>query len=567
MDQDPGIPDSALLSSGESSPEGTHTPRESDAIHFTPRRAMTSFENLVALANHQERLREAKRMVWRDRGQPVVELDSIKACFNHAALGGFRSGSLAFSIRALVNLVLVLIRIRRTPKDIRIRVLRQAIFGLHTWRFAAMLGTFTSLYKFLLNALPIVIPAMNPRTLVDVDNVEQGLSTEHPTNTLEVPLSKRTARLSLSQHAQEIIIRKKTRKWHAALAGAISGGLAIMWEARSRRGVISQQIGLQGSYNSYTKKRGIHIPYGDVLVFALASGQIMYGFLLRPDTLPRSYSTWIGQAGKIPPECVRMNMSMVRDQSFEIADLDRVVSFPETTAENRVNLLSLKSLFLNRSLEANPIPDPAYFPPYAPCSAIHPALTNCTTVPLDRFVAVFKWMLPIYGALHLVPAILFKRAAFLKDPKKVLMRAGWGSMRSSAFLGTFVVIYQSLNCLKHNLHAYLSLTPLGNHIPQFMKDVFVSKFSFWMSGLLAGLSLFVEEKRRRGELAMYVLPKGLESLWIMARGKGLVFKTGNWGDMLLTALGMAMVMSTYQNDPQHLSGLVRRLLYQFIGPN
>src|ERR1700710_708241 len=28
--------------------------------------------------------------------------------------------------------------------------------------------------------------------------------------------------------------------------------------------------GLQGSYNSYTKKRGINVPYGDVLVFALA---------------------------------------------------------------------------------------------------------------------------------------------------------------------------------------------------------------------------------------------------------------------------------------------------------
>lgn len=32
---------------------------------------------------------------------------------------------------------------------------------------------------------------------------------------------------------------------------------------------------------------------------------------------------------------------------------------------------------------------------------------------------------------------------------------------------------------------------------------------------------------------MYVLPKGLESVWIMARGKGWVFKTGNWGEGLV----------------------------------
>ena len=66
--------------------------------------------------------------------------------------------------------------------------------------------------------------------------------------------------------------------------------------------------------------------------------------------------------------------------------------------------------------------------------------------------------------------------------------------------------------------------------------------SFWMPGLVSGLALFVEEKRRRGELAMYVLPKALESIWVTARGKGLVFRTGKWGDVILAALGMAMVM-------------------------
>ena len=64
----------------------------------------------------------------------------------------------------------------------------------------------------------------------------------------------------------------------------------------------------------------------------------------------------------------------------------------------------------------------------------------------------------------------------------------------------------------------------------------MSKISFWFLGILAGLSLFVEEKRRRGELAMYVLPKGLESAWVMARGKGLVFKTGQWGEILVSLI-------------------------------
>ncbi|KAF8076912.1 hypothetical protein FPV67DRAFT_1618904 [Lyophyllum atratum] len=608
------------MDSGSETPltTGACTPADADApytpsegIHFTPRRAMASFDNLVALANHQERLREARKMVWRDRGEPVAELTTLRECLEHAATGGLRSGALALSIRACVNLILALIRIHKVPRDIRFAVVRQAVFGRDTLRFGLMLGTFTSVYKFLLNALPILIPALNPpveihpRITIDgetsespfFDDLEHGPTSEHPLTTLRVPLSKRTARLSLSTNAQLALIRKKTRRWHAALAGAIAGGLAIMWEKRGRRNVIAQQMfvrGLQGSYNAYTTKRGIRVPYGDVLVFALASGQILYGFLLRPDTLPRSYSAWIGQAAKVPAECVRINHDLVRSGSFDVADLDRLVSRSDITPSNAKDLFNLRSLLLSPP-DTSTLAGPLYIPTYAPCSAVHPALTSCSSVPLDRFFDVFKWMLPIYGALHFVPAVLFKRAAFVQDPGKVLVRAGLGSLRSSAFLGVFVVIYQTMFCYKHKLHKYLTLLRLTKSsnplraVPQAFIDALVSKASFWFPGFMAGLSLFVEAKRRRGELAMYVLPKGLESAWVMARGKGLVFRTGNWGEMWLTALGMAMVMvgvcyisclgdmcsrcwflplqSTYQNDPQHLSGFVRRILYQFIGAN
>src|SRR5277367_6432509 len=71
-------------------PSGSNTPRISySGINFTPRQAMASFENLVALANHQERLKEARKMVWRDRGEPAVETATLRECFTHAMSGGF----------------------------------------------------------------------------------------------------------------------------------------------------------------------------------------------------------------------------------------------------------------------------------------------------------------------------------------------------------------------------------------------------------------------------------------------------------------------------------------------
>ena len=70
--------------------------------------------------------------------------------------------------------------------------------------------------------------------------------------------------------------------------------------------------GLQGSYNAFSSKRGIHFPRGEVVVFSVwyvdcivsklvtsfltwlchSCAQIMYAFLMAPDTLPRSYTNW-----------------------------------------------------------------------------------------------------------------------------------------------------------------------------------------------------------------------------------------------------------------------------------
>ena len=57
-------------------------------IEFVPKRAMQSFENLVALANYEERLKGAKKIVWRDKGEKPVELADLWECIEHAGLGG-----------------------------------------------------------------------------------------------------------------------------------------------------------------------------------------------------------------------------------------------------------------------------------------------------------------------------------------------------------------------------------------------------------------------------------------------------------------------------------------------
>lgn len=51
---------------------------------------------------------------------------------------------------------------------------------------------------------------------------------------------------------------------------------------------------------------------------------------------------------------------------------------------------------------------------------------------------------PIYGALHFIPMLLFKRHQFLKEPLRMFLKAMSGTARSSTFLGMFVITYQSM---------------------------------------------------------------------------------------------------------------------------
>ncbi|KAF9226931.1 hypothetical protein BS17DRAFT_776359 [Gyrodon lividus] len=528
-------------------------------MRFTPRRAVASFENLVALANHQERLKGAQKIIWRDKGEPAVELEDIPECIEHAGRGGMRAGAIAFAIRACLNVVLATLRFGKVPQDMRFALIRHAIFGKDSFRFAAMFGAFVTLYKAILNALPILLPVQPTKPPPSpFDDSENGSNSVTP---LEIPLAERQPRLSLSAQAHQQWVRKKTRRWHAVLAGAIAGSVAVMFEKRTRRVTIAQQIfvrGLQGSYNAFTSKRGIHLPNGDVLLFCLCCAQIVYALFSRPETLPRSYTTWLVTACGAPVPAVEMVRDINRTGTFDIRNLDKVLQREDVIPVNRTAILARRAL-------ATSTP-PNFGPPYPPCGAVHPWVESCMAVPLPQLWAVFKWAFPIYGALHFIPMMLFKRKAFLLNPLRMLWRAGWSTIRSSAFLATFIAAFQSWFCFKHYAHAILS-SQNKLKIPSLILGLLGSKYSYGLGGLLGALSLFVEEKRRRGELAMYVLPKSLDSAWLTARGKGWVFRTGDFGEMLLTAIGMGMVMSIYQNEPQHLSGLVRRILYQFIGPN
>lgn len=92
--------------------------------------------------------------------------------------------------------------------------------------------------------------------------------------------------LSSSTQAAFSLMREKGytyKRWHSAVAGSIAGAVAIMMEQKSNRLAVSQQMfvrGLQGSFNLWSEKTGITVPFGSVWVFALWYVYFNFGLTL-----------------------------------------------------------------------------------------------------------------------------------------------------------------------------------------------------------------------------------------------------------------------------------------------
>jgi hypothetical protein len=90
------------------------------------------------------------------------------------------------------------------------------------------------------------------------------------------------------------------------------------------------------------------------------------------------------------------------------------------------------------------------------------------------------------------------------------------------------------------------------------------KYLFYYLGAITGLSILVEQKPKRAELAMYVLPKGLQSLYTLMIANGAMIRIP-YIDVMSTSVAMSIIMSLYQKEPYQLSSLMYKFMKSVIG--
>lgn len=147
--------------------------------------------------------------------------------------------------------------------------------------------------------------------------------------------------------------------------------------------------GLQGSFNQYAPKLGIKIPNGDVLLFGLCCGQIMFAFLLAPETIPREYNNWIQGVSFVPKFAVKGNLEAIRNNKVDTSIIQQALDYKHLTPHNRTELTTMMHNAQNDVA--------AGF--FIPCAMLHPWVDSCYMCNFQRFFQVFVSTTMLWQAL------------------------------------------------------------------------------------------------------------------------------------------------------------------------
>ncbi|THH16898.1 hypothetical protein EW146_g3828 [Bondarzewia mesenterica] len=196
-----------------------------------------------------------------------------------------------------------------------------------------------------------------------------------------------------------------------------------------------------------------------------------------------------------------------------------------------------------------------------PCEIVHGTVTggSCTTNAATRGLHALLEAFVIYLPVHFLPILLTHPHALLRPQK--LLQTLLGVLRSASFLSTFVSSIWTAVCLTRTLL-------VARLLPNISHDFYDGPFGCVMAGCLAcGSSIWIENGRRRGEMALYVLPRAIRAClpdrWVRS-GSRSVYAI----ERIAFTLSLALLLTEGVYRPECTRGLARwTLSFVLNGPN
>nr|XP_029119996.1 uncharacterized protein LOC105043781 isoform X3 [Elaeis guineensis] len=198
-----------------------------------------------------------------------------------------------------------------------------------------------------------------------------------------------------SYHALRCFLRKFRKKetpFNAILAGSVAGLSILALDDSSRRRTLALYLLArlcQCAYNSAKSKNkfhlwGSHWRHGDALLFSVACAQVMYAFIMRPESLPKAYQDFIQKTGPVAEPVYKAVRESCRGGPVDVVALSAYLSNKKSSSS--INL--------------------AEYPTIIPCSIIHPGTNSCLTHNATAASATFRKTFPLYFSLTFVPFVV-----------------------------------------------------------------------------------------------------------------------------------------------------------------
>jgi len=265
--------------------------------------------------------------------------------------------------------------------------------------------------------------------------------------------------------------------------------------------------------------------HGDVLLFALSSAQVMYAYVMRPETLDPGFWNFIVRAGPIDKE----TLGAVRAHcNGSPVDLQNLAQYASRTADP-------KAWRRGENL------------PCVPCAIMHrdTGCVSCASHAAYASASTFRKCFPFYLSIHLVPFVVLNARKAIRNPIKTVAASVAATARSTTFISCFVGSYMASIC--------------GMRWVRGNKE---HRAAYYLAGAVAGSMLLIEKKSRRGELALYLLPRAVDSFVATLAVKRLV-PTVPHADLILFAVCAGGLMHYFENEPATLAGFLRSGISRF----
>ncbi|OMO93780.1 hypothetical protein CCACVL1_06357 [Corchorus capsularis] len=309
----------------------------------------------------------------------------------------------------------------------------------------------------------------------------------------------------------------RTARWRALVAGLIAGPSMLLTGPNTqhtslaiyilmRAAVLASRCGIKSKRFGKLCKP-LTWKHGDIFLMCLSSSQILSSYILKQDSLPPSYRSFLNKHG---------GKDLVILQGVkEIAS-----GLPFT------NLQAIEKFYKSTGVDIKLDPNMKI-----PCSMIHGG-QSCGGHVASFLIEAYKRALPVYLPVYLIPALIVHRADLLKRPYTILGKGLLGTARSSLFLSVYCTSAWMWTCLLFRIFRKCNIPMVA------------------MGTFPTGLALAIEKKSRRIEISLYCLARAIESFFTCMADAGYLpqSKSLKRADVVIFSLSTAIIMHCYAQE-------------------